>query len=276
MSSQLRFWPSRARVLAFTVVVAAAALLAGCKDELYSSLSEKEANQMMAILMANAIATDKTQDKTGFTLSVDRNDMLRAIAVLKDAGYPKTTHESMGKVFQQSGIMSSPFEERVRYVYALGQQVAETLSHIDGVVTARVNIVLPKTPELGQPVKPSSAAVFIKYEPGVDLDYFIPQIKRLVSSSIEGLNYSDVTVVLTQETPMKTMTSPIGPRTVEVAPGLSVRSGDQARFWEFIFGGVGLLALLIGLNVATLIAWRGFGLFKGSKANTAAPAIEPS
>lgn len=271
-----RPWLRRSRALALAIVVCAGSLLAGCQDELYSSLSEGEANEMMAILMANSIPTLKTSDKIGFNLSVDQGDMLRAIAVLKDAGFPKSQHDSIGKVFQQSGIMSSPFEERVRYIYALGQDVAETLSHIDGVVTARVNIVLPETPELGQPVKPSSAAVFIKHEPGVDLDYFVPQIKRLVSSSIEGLDYSAVTVVLAEATPMKEVAIAPKKSTVELVPGLSVRDGDQGRFWELAMGAIFLVVLLIGANIATLIAWRGKSLFNRNKASNAVPAIEPS
>jgi len=266
----------RPRIFALALVLVAGSLLSGCKDELYSKLSEGEANQMMAILMANSISTSKVSGKEGFTLSVDQGDMLRAIAVLKDAGYPKSQHDSIATVFQKSGFMSSPFEERVRYIYALGQDVAETLSHIDGVVTARVNIVLPQKPELGEAVKPSSAAVFIKYEPGVDLDYFVPQIKRLVSSSIEGLDYSAVTVVLDQATPMKAVASTYKRGTVEVIPGLSIRGGDKKRFWEIATAAIGLLVLLIASNLVILFKWRGKDLLKRNKAVSNVPAIEPS
>ena len=265
------------RLVSFALISMAALFLAGCKSELYSNLSEPEANQMMAILMANSIDTDKAAGKDGFTLSVDQSKMLRAIAVLKDAGYPKSSHASIATVFQQSGIMSSPFEERVRYIYALGQEVAETLSHIDGVVTARMNIVLPKRPELGQPVRPSSAAVFIKYQPGVDLDYFVPQIKRLVSSSIEGLDYSAVTVVLDQSSPMKTAAPVDRRKLVEVLPGLSIPRTQQQRFWELAAIAAGVFVVLIGGNLTLAFAWKGRDLLKKkATASPAEPAVEPS
>jgi type III secretion protein J len=147
--------------------LALALLLVGCRAELYSNLTEVEANQMLAILMANGISTEKAvKGKGGFAISVDERDMLKALAILNDRGYPRSTRDSIGKIFQKSGIMSSPFEERVRYIYALGEDVAHTLSQVDGVVTARVHIVLPDVPQLGQPIKPSSAAVFIKHQPG--------------------------------------------------------------------------------------------------------------
>ncbi len=229
----------------FLAAVALAFALAGCQTELYSNLSEDEANQMLATLMAKGVPTTKTaKGKDGFTLSVDDRDILRAIAVLKDGGFPRDTRESIGKVFQKSGIISSPFEERVRYTYALGEEVAKTLSQIDGVITARVHIVLPESPQLGQPLKPSSAAVFIKHQPGVDLDFFVPQIRRLVSSAVEGLEYAAVTVVLKEAPPTKAVTTKNTSGTIEVLPGLAVRDTDVARFWQFIVA-IGVFAAAI-------------------------------
>lgn len=253
-------------------------LLAGCQAELYSNLSEIEANQMLAVLMSNGIPAQKVaKGKDGFTVSVDERDMLRSIALLSDRGFPKSTRESIGKVFQKSGIMSSPFEERVRYIYALGEEVAQTLSQVDGVVTARVHIVLPDTPQLGQAVKPSSAAVFIKYQPGVDLDFFVPQIRRLVSSSIEGLDYAAVTVVLSEAAPTKSAITVPQSATVEVLPGLSVRDTDTARFWQIFYGGLGLIGLLLAGLAAAAVFWlrKRAGPRRGSEA-LPVPLVEPS
>ena len=162
--------------------------LAACKVDLYSNLSEVEANQMLAVLMSSGIVSEKTHTGESFQVRVEDRDMVQAIDVLTSKGFPKNTRDSMGTVFQKSGIISSPFEERVRYIYALGEEVAQTLSEIDGVVTARVHVVLPEEPQLGEPVIPSSAAVFIKHEANIDLEFLVPQIRRLVSSSIKGLS----------------------------------------------------------------------------------------
>jgi type III secretion protein J len=228
------------------------------------------------VLMGAGVPTSKVaRGKDGFTLSVDERDMLRAIAILKDAGYPRNSRDSIGKVFQKSGIMSSPFEERVRYIYALSEEVAQTLSNIDGVVTARVHIVLPDAPQLGQPVKPSSAAVFIKHQAGVDLDFFVPQIRRLVSSSIEGLEYSAVTVVLTEAAPTKAVSTKDVSGTVEVLPGLAIRDTDVARFWQFV---AGIAAFVAGLSAAMVFAWRSLQKRRAKSASGGAnlPLVEPS
>jgi type III secretion protein J len=248
---------SRIKVLAIVGALA----LAGCQQDVYSSLSETEANQMLAILTANGISVDKVSkgSKEGFTIAVDRRDMLRAIALLRDAGFPKSAHVPLSKTFEKTGIMSSPFEERVRYINALGEEVAQTLSQIDGVIAARVHIVLPDAPSLGQPVKPSSAAVFIKHQPGVDLDFFQPQIRRLVSSAIEGLEYSAVTVVLVDAAPTKVSAIAPGelPRMVEILPGLNISEASQKRFWEIAIGLAVTLALLVAFGIASLFGpWR--------------------
>jgi type III secretion protein J len=269
------------RLLVLPAVVCGILALAGCKEELYSNLSEVEANQMMAVLMSSGIAAEKASLGESFTLRVETEDMVRAISLLNSKGYPKSSRESIGSVFQKSGIISSPFEERVRYIYALGEDVAQTLSQIDGVVTARVHVVLPDQPQLGQPVKPSSAAVFIKHEPGVDLEYYVPQIRRLVSSSIEGLPYDAVTVVMTEAAATETPEAAAGERTVDVLPGLAVRESDADYFWKLVLGVGALVVVLLACSVAAAVLLfvrrrRGASAASGGESTPANAVLEPS
>ena len=273
--------PRRSRRLGLSAGVLLAALaLAACDNELHTNLSEAEANQMLAELISHGVSATKTaKGKDGFSISVDSSDMLKALAILKDAGLPRANRESIGKVFQKSGIMSSPFEERVRYIYALGEDLSNTIGNIDGVITARVHIVLPEAPQLGQPVKPSSAAVFIKYQPGVDIEYFVPQIRRLVSSSIEGLDYAAVTVVLSEAMPAKaapasaTGAAAAAVPTVEVLPWLSVKQGEQTAFWRLVYVAAGVFGLLIaGIVALVVLLLRG----RSAKAGAAATTVEPA
>ncbi|MBC8130273.1 MAG: type III secretion inner membrane ring lipoprotein SctJ [Rhizobiaceae bacterium] len=251
------------------LVLCLVASLAGCKTDVYSNLTEREANEMMAVLMSNGVRATKSTLGEAFVLQVEQDDMLRAISLLSDKGYPKNSRDSIGSIFQKSGIISSPFEERVRYIYALGEDVAQTISEIDGVVAARVHVVLPQEPDLGQPVKPSSAAVFIKHEPTVDLEFFVPQIRRLVSSAIEGLDYAAVTVVLTEATPVNIAPALETERTVNVMPGLAVREADVGFFWLVAYSGVGLLVLLLSTSIAGLVL-----ALRGRRRSTALVRVE--
>jgi type III secretion protein J len=255
--------------------------LAGCKQELYSKLSEPEANQMLAVLMANRIEVEKYAENAqdgGFTLAVDKKDMLRAITALNNAGLPTRKHIPISKVFEKSGMISSPFEERVRYVNALGEELANTLTLLDGVVSARVHIVLPEPSQLGQTVKPSSAAVFIKHRPGMDLDFQTPQIRRLVASSIEDLKYSDVTVVLAEATESKAA-APIAPApvsTVEVLPGIAMEADSQQRFWTIVIAVGAFNLLLLSYAVVSIFLLSKKRRRKPITGETAVSIVEPS
>lgn len=182
----------------FLLAALLATLLAGCsKVVLFSDLAEPEANEMMAVLLQRDIDCTKVAAKDEkWTLKIEQRDFSRAVDLLRSQGYPRDKFVKIGDVFQKSGLVSSPTEERIRYMYALSQEIAETLMRIDGVMNARVHIVIPDNDPLAAKVTPSSAAVFIRYRPGFDLESLTPQLKNLVTRSIEGLNYDNVSLVL--------------------------------------------------------------------------------
>jgi len=180
------------------------ALLAGCKKELYGNLTEASVNEMTLALLERGVPADKSTADGGktYSLQVDDNDMVRAMEVLRDRGLPHEKFDDLGTLFKKDGLVSTPIEERVRFIYGLSQELPDTLSQIDGVMTARVQIVIPSNDPLAETVKPSSASVFIKYRAGLQLDALVPQIKNLVVHSVEGLSYDQVSVtgVITDHT----------------------------------------------------------------------------
>jgi type III secretion protein J len=183
------------------VVVAAllALLLAACSKqvELMSTMPEEEANDVMAALQNAGIRADKVPGKEGMVgLSIDGAQVGRAVDLLRAKGLPHQRYAGMGQVFKKEGLISSPLEERARYLYALSQELGATLSQIDGVIVARVHVVLPERGAAGDPNLPSSAAVFIKYQEGYNLDVLQPQIRRLVNNSIPGLTPEKISIVL--------------------------------------------------------------------------------
>ena len=183
------------RILSLLII---SLLLAGCKIELYSGLSEKEGNEMLAILLDAHVASEKVLDKDKMvTLMVDSSDASRSIKLLRSFGYPKEKYSSIGDIFPKDGLISSPTEERARYTYSMSQELSSTISMIDGVIVARVHVVLPQEQDsLTDVTYPSSASVFIKYTPELELAGFIPKVKTLVANSIEGLSLDKITVSL--------------------------------------------------------------------------------
>lgn len=182
----------------FFFIICASLLVASCggRVELFAGVTEIEANEALAALINGGIHAEKSPGKEGMvSLNVGQSEVAKAIAILNAEGLPQERYAKMGDVFRKEGLISSPLEERARYLWALSQELSATISQIDGVVKARVHVVLPERSSGGDPAMPSSAAVFIKHKPDYNLDDVIPQVKRLVSNSIPGLTADKVTVI---------------------------------------------------------------------------------
>jgi len=180
-----------------TACIALVLALAGCKVELYSGLNETEANEIVAALADGRIAARKEHvDGADWQVQVDEDRVGAALELLRAQGLPTQHYASMGDMFQKQGLVSTPAEERMRYIFAVSQELSRTLRSIDGVVEARVHVVIPQDDPLSDKVRPSSAAVFIKHRPDVDLRLLAPAVKDLVAHSIEGLQYDNVSLFL--------------------------------------------------------------------------------
>jgi len=164
-------------------------MLAACKNEidLHTGLTDADANQVVAALRGDGVQATKRTSKTGVTVSIPETDISRATAVLSAQGLPHHPAARMGDVFKKEGLISSPLEERARYISALSQELETTLAQIDGVVVARVHVVLPEKVAPGEPVQPPSAAVFIKHLPSLEPDAIGFRVKQLVARSIPGM-----------------------------------------------------------------------------------------
>ncbi len=226
-----------------------------CKVELHTGLSEGEANDMVALLLSYGLDAEKgTAEKTGVPLMVESADLAEAVEILRENGLPRDVFDDLGTVFAEQGLISSPLEERVRYIYGLSQSIAETLSKIDGVITARVHVIVPEQHPLDDRPLGSSASVFLKTRPGINLDEKIPDIKLLVKNSVEGLAYDDVVVALF-ETETKPRIQTKGPPLNDVA---GIRFTEDSTSDLMAYGGIalGLFVLSVGGNIVLLVWLR--------------------
>lgn len=260
--------PPRVR-LKFALALCGLLIVASCCAEsvLYSNIAENDANEMMAVLLQEGVSCTKVTGAEGkWTLNVRATQFAQSVDTLRKLGYPRDSYVGMGEVFQKSGLVSSPTEERIRFMHALSQELSSTLSRIDGVVSARVHIVLPNNNPFGDEVRPSSAAVFIKHRPNANLEESVTQIKKIVASSIEGLDYEQVTTTLfAADESQRTADSSTEPKWADIL-SVKVALDSQDQMWQLILGlsAVGVLSLIA--NVILIVRMRRPSAGSGGKA----------
>ncbi|OZG74394.1 EscJ/YscJ/HrcJ family type III secretion inner membrane ring protein [Hahella sp. CCB-MM4] len=176
-----------------TLIVALFCLLSltGCeKSALYSSLTEQQANEVEAALLQVNINAVKVRAENGedWAINVERDQLPQAMAVLREQGLPRFDSLSMGDIFRKEGFVSSPMEEKARYLYALSQELSATLMEIDGVVSARVHVALPQQGLLDEKKDSASVSVVIIQQPSVDLSIHETDIKAIITDGVEGVD----------------------------------------------------------------------------------------
>ena len=226
--------------------------ITGCGEsvELHSRLAEQEANEVIAELAEKQVHAQKISTKSGISVRVNTQDISRAIKTLAAAGLPRAARSTLGEIFRKEGVISTPLEERARYIHALSQELEATLSNIDGVIVARVHVVLPERVAPGEAVQPASASVFIKHDARLDPDSIQPRVRRMVASSLPGMattldNPNNIIAVFVPAEAFqdKQQLAFFGPFLVPA---------QNLRFWKNTFSGA-VFALLIA--IITPVMW---------------------
>jgi type III secretion protein J len=191
--------------------------LTGCETNrvIVNDIDEREANEIVVFLASRGIKAEKIPSATGpsvgadsgppmWSLAVEESRMTDAMAILNSNGLPRRKGTNLLELFAKQGLMSTDKEESIRYQAGLEQQIANTILKIDGVIDADVrlsfppeNTGIPNPGAAGAPPQKVTAAVYVKHQGVVDdpNSHLVSKIKRLVASSVNGLDINDVTVI---------------------------------------------------------------------------------
>lgn len=182
-----------------SLMLALPLLLAACKTDLHSKLDEAEANQMMALLIYHHIPADKEARKEGIALRVDDAQFVDAVEVLRQNGLPRAKTVTMQDLFPSGQLVSSPEQEAAKLTYLKAQQLEKMLASMEGVIAASVSVAAPRlrdgldTPADGNP---TSAAIYLKYSPEVNLPAREADIRSLARDAIPDLRPERISVSL--------------------------------------------------------------------------------
>jgi type III secretion protein J len=238
------------------VVLASLVLMAGaCSTNILHGIDERAANDAARALDRAGIGAEKVAEETGgaggsahFTLRVARGDGARALDLLRALGLPREPRHGFSETYGQPSLIPTASEERARYVDALAGEIERTLEGVDGIVSARVHLVLEEADPLAVDAKPRAAAraaVLLAARPG-HTPIAREDVQRLVAGSVSGLDSTAVAVVVTAAPEA----AADGPALAAVGP-LRVTPGSRALLVGALAAGLALLALLAALLLVT-------------------------
>ncbi len=221
--------------------------ISGCKETLYSGITEKDANEMLSALLRRGVVAEKvSQGKGLFLISVEHEDMVRALDIIKENSLPRTPFKSLGTVFAGDSMISSQLEEQARFAYALSQELSDTFSKIDGVLDSRVHVTLVQHEQSSGITTPPSAAVFIRHTPNSPVVNMVGEIRETAAKAVPGLTRERVNVML------EDYREKILPPALKVLPWYLTPSALVAFG---VIGGIAVVAMiLVGLRKKNIIS----------------------
>lgn len=157
--------------------------------------------------MSPAAVTDVLQslDSKGIKYRYNNQSGLISVAAdkvhqtrlqLASEGLPEADTSGFNILYQEQQMGVSSFMEKARYDRALEQELARTISAMDGVRAARVHLALPKPSAFVRKRNKPAASVFLNLMAGRTLDdQQLAGVVFLVASSVPGLEADNVSVV---------------------------------------------------------------------------------
>jgi type III secretion protein J len=236
-----------------TLAIWMAGAAGGCSTNILHGVDETTANETVAALERAGIGAEKSPGENAagaaFSVRVSSADQARALELLRSLGLPRHRRQGFAEVYGQPSLIPTASEERARYLEALGGEVARTLETAEGVVSARVHLVLAENDPLGvepQRRTPARAAVLMKVRPGGP-PLSEADVQKLVAGSVAGLDASSVAVVMTAAPGA----SDGGTVALAAVGPLRVAPGSRPLLLAVVAIGLGLLGLLAAMLLVT-------------------------
>jgi len=182
-------------------LVLALLLAAGCRSQIQHGLDERDANEIVSVLVARGFEAQKVPEKgkkPTWAIELSDDHATDALRVLTELKLPRPQRTTTRDVAQVSGLIDTPGAEKLRQLEALEGDIEQTLETMDGVVSAGVELVVPLAARPGLPTVPSKASALLRVNPS-SLERITQQreqLKSLIAGSVEGLKADDVALMI--------------------------------------------------------------------------------
>lgn len=129
----------------------------------------------------------------GTAIGVVAADQAQARMALAETGLSDKGQPGF-ELFDEQKMGTSDFQQKVNYQRALEGEIANTISEVDGVSGAKVQLVLPEEQLFAEDSQPATAAVMLTGASGALDPAAVRGMAQLVSSSVKGLAVDKVTI----------------------------------------------------------------------------------
>lgn len=185
-------------LLAIAVLVAAVAVAVSfftrtTYTPLFSGLSGQDASAIVEQLESEGVPYQLTNGGTTILVPEDQVHSQRLAAAA--AGLPGDSSGGYS-LLDEMGVTSSEFQQDVTYKRAIEGELAATISEMNGVDTATVQIAVPEKTVFADSERTPTASVFVRPDRGKTLTADqVEAIVHLTSAAVDGMAPTDVAVI---------------------------------------------------------------------------------
>lgn len=165
-------------------------------SSLYSGLAQEDASKVVEYLTTQKVLYKI--DDNGQTIKVPREKVYELRLALAGKGIPSSGVIGY-EIFDKSTMGMSEFMQKLNYKRALEGELARTIQQQEGVIGARVHIVIPQKTIFKEEEKFPSVSVVLKLKSNLaPSKENIQSIVNLLIGSVEGLQQSKVSIIDTK------------------------------------------------------------------------------
>lgn len=174
---------------------------AACRERIQHGLDERQANELQTVLAERGLDARKVPEagkKPTWAIEVDEAQASDAVRILAELGLPRPVEETGCDVFGGGGLIRSPLEEQLCRVRVLERGIEKTLQGVDGVLLARVHLMVPPPPRPGQAAASAKASAMLRTAPGqaARIRQTQEQLRALIAGGVEGLSPDAVSLMV--------------------------------------------------------------------------------
>jgi type III secretion protein J len=185
-----------------------------CRERIQHGLDERQANELQTVLVERGLDARKVPEagkKPTWSIEVEEEQASDAVRILAELGLPRPVTEAGCDVFGGGGLIRSPVEEQLCRGQVLERGLEKTLQGVEGVLIARVHLMVPPPPRPGQPSIPAKASAMVRTAPGqaARVRQSQDQLKALIAGGVEGLSPEAVSLLVDEAVTRVEVTAPV-------------------------------------------------------------------